>query len=219
MSPRPQTPQPLSWPAPPRTAASRWLRRGGGALAALGAVALGTALGLALTAAAIRSDAIGTVRAGPWRLFTDVGTPAVNPYLQARAARVGNVPLAAAQGLTATAREDDAGAALDGRCRYRVSGPVPAAQFWTLEAADLSGQPFSNAAERQAFTSADILRDGAGRFTVALSPGAEPGNWLPLPGAGRFLLVLRLYDTALMSGAAAGAREASWPTVEALGCG
>lgn len=219
MSPRVPSLRPLPGPISPRTAAARWARRGGAALAALGAVALGTVLGLVLTAAAIRSDAIGTVRAGPWRLFTDVGTPGINPYLRARQARVGNVPLAAAQGLTATAREDSAGGALDGRCRYRVSGPVPAAQFWTLEATDLAGQPFSNAAARQAFTSAEVLRDAAGRVAVLLSPGAEPGNWLPLPGAGRFLLVLRLYDTGLTSGGVAGARDAAWPAIEALGCG
>ena len=91
-------PRPVPLPTSLRSAASPWVRRLGTALAALVAVALGTALGLVLTAAAIRSDAIGTGRAGPWRLFTDVGTPAVNPYLRARQARIGDIPLAAAQG-------------------------------------------------------------------------------------------------------------------------
>lgn len=212
--PMPLLPAPTSF----RPAARRWARRGGAALAALGAVGLGVCLGLLVTAAAIRSDAIGTVRVGPWRLFVDAGTPGINPYLRARQARVGNVPIAAAQGLTATARTDNAGAMLDARCRYRVSGPVPAAQFWTIEAADMSGRPFVNAAERQGFTSADVLRDLTGQFTVMLSPEATSGNWLPLPGTGHFLLVLRLYDTGLANGGTAGAREASWPSIEALGC-
>lgn len=209
-----------SLPAPTRTrpAALRWIRRGGAALAALGAVGLGVCLGLIVTAAAIRSDAIGTVRVGPWRLFVDAGTPGINPYLRARQARVGNVPLATAQGLTATARTDGAGAMLDARCRYRVSGPVPTAQFWTIEAADMSGRPFINAAERHGFTSADVLRDMTGQFAITLSPEATPGNWLPLPGAGRFLLVLRLYDTGLASGGTAGARGTSWPDIETLEC-
>lgn len=202
----------------PRVSSSVWARRVATVLAAFGAVGLGTAAGLALTAAAIRSDALGTARAGAWRLFTDAGTPAVNPYLRARAARIGDIPLAAAQGLTATARQDDAGHALDGRCRYRLSGPVPPAQFWTLEAADVGGHPFDNPAGRQGFTATDVLRDAEGRFTIELSPDARPGNWLPLPGAGRFMLVLRLYDTGLMSGGAASARSAVWPTIEAAGC-
>ena len=212
--PMPLLPAPTAF----RPAARRWMRRGGAALAALGAVGLGVCLGLLVTAAAIRSDALGTVRAGPWRLFVDAGTPGINPYLRARQARVGNVPLAAAQGLTATARTDSAGTMLDARCRYRVSGPVPAAQFWTIEAADFSGRPFINAAERQSFTSADVLRDLTGQFTIGLSPEATPGNWLPLPGTGHFLLVLRLYDTGLANGGTAGTREASWPSIEALGC-
>lgn len=202
----------------PRVSASDWGRRVITALAAFGAVGTGTALGLLLTAAAIRSDAIGTMHVGPWRVFTDVGTPAVNPYLRARAARLGDIPLAAAQGLTATARRDDAGNALDGRCRYRLSGPVPPAQFWTLEAADLTGHPFDNAAGRHGFTATDVLRDADGRFAITLSPDARPGNWLPLPGTGRFMLVLRLYDTGLTNGGAAVARTATWPAIEALGC-
>ena len=200
-----------------RVSSSGWARRVATALAAFGAVGLGTAAGLLITAATIRSDAIGTVRVGAWRVFTDAGTPAVNPYLRARAARLGDIPLAAAQGLTATARHDDAGQALDGRCRYRLNGPVPPAQFWTLEATDLTGHPFDNAAARHGFTATDVLRSADGRFTIDLSPDARPGNWLPLPGAGRFMLVLRLYDTGLTSGGAA-AKSASWPTVEALGC-
>lgn len=203
----------------PRISGSSWVRRVATALAALGAVGLGTALGLLLTAAAIRSDAIGTLHVGDWRLFTDVGTPAVNPYLRARAARLGDIPLAAAQGLTATARRDDAGNVLDGRCRYRLAGSVPPSQFWTIEAADLAGHPFDNAAGRHGFTAADVLRGADGRFTVDLSPDARPGNWLPLPGAGRFMVMLRLYDTGLTSGGAAAAQSAAWPTIEALGCG
>ena len=201
-----------------RVSSSGWARRVATVLAAFGAVGVGTAAGLLLTAAAIRSDAIGTLRVGAWRLALDAGTPSVNPYVRARAARLGNIPLAAAQGLTATARYDDAGQALDGRCRYRLSGPVPAAQFWTLEAADLKGHPFDNAAERHGFTATDVLRGADGRFTIAMSPDASPGNWLPLPGAGRFMLVLRLYDTGLTSGGAAAARSAAWPTIEPLGC-
>lgn len=204
-------------PTPWRPAAS-WAHRGATALAALCAVALGTALGLALTLASIDTDTIGAASAGPWRLFLDVGTPAINPYARARMARTGAVPLAAAQGLTAIARVDSAGHLLMGHCRYRLSGSVPAARFWTLEAADPSGQPFDNPAGRQSFTSNEVLRDGSGAFTVALSPDAVPGNWLPLPGTGQFVLVMRLYDTGLMSGGAAGARGSAWPTIEALGC-
>ncbi|MDX7952513.1 DUF1214 domain-containing protein [Lichenihabitans sp. Uapishka_5] len=195
---------------------SRWARGSLLTLAALGAVVLGIALGLMLTAAAVRSDAIGTRRIGPWRVFTDVGTPAIDPYLRARMALNGAVPLAAAQGLTAVAQRDSDGHGLDGRCSYRLSGTMPPAQFWTLEAANPAGRPFDNRAGRQSFASDDVLWDGSGQTVIALSPIATAGNWLPLPGSGPIAVVLRLYDTALTTGTAG--REAAWPMIERLGC-
>lgn len=188
-------------------------------VAAILAIGLGLGLGILLTAAAVRSDAIGTKRIGAWRLFTDVGSPAIDPYQRARMARTGEVPLASAEGLMAEARDDSAGQPLDGQCSYRLSGPVPPARFWTVEAASTTGLPFPNPAGREAFTSADVLRDISGHFAITLAPTVEPGNWLPLPGAGHFAVTLRLYETALAGAGAAGTSQAGFPTITRVGCG
>lgn len=193
-----------------------------GPLAVAGAAAIAVAMGLGLgvlaTAAAVRSSGIGAGRIGPWRLFADAGTPAANPYGRARAARTGEIPLAAAEGLTILARRDSAGEALEGRCAYQLAGRMPPARFWSLAAASVGGQPFTNAAGRQAFTSADVLRDSAGAVAVAVAPTVQPGNWLPLPGSGRFVLVLRLYETGLTGMGSAGLHEADLPTITRTGC-
>lgn len=207
-------------PAPPRgsVAPSVW----GGlrvAVAAAVAIAIGAAAGLMLTAAAVRSDAVGSRHSGPWRLFDDVGSPAINPYQRARMAHTGEIPLASAQGLTLVARMDDTGKALDAACTYRVSGPFPHVGFWTLEAASTTGVPFLNPAMREAFTSADVLRDVAGRAVVTAAPAVQPGNWLPVPGAGHFELALRLYDAGLTGPGSPGMNALPLPSIARLGCG
>jgi hypothetical protein len=183
------------------------------------AVALGAVIGVLSTAAAIRTESLGTRRAGAWRVFGDVGTPGINPYQHARMAHTGEIPLAAAQGLTLVARVDDGGQTLDSACTYRVSGPVPHARFWTLTAASTTGHPFPNPAGREAFTSTDVLRDIAGRAVVALSPTVQPGNWLPLPGTGHFALVLRLYDAGMAGPGSPIINGASVPAIARVGCG
>ena len=187
-------------------------------LAGLAAIGTGLIVGSGLTRFSTRTDTIGSVEQGPWQLLIDAGTPAINPYLRAYFARTGQVPLAAAQGLTAVARRDSAGRRLDRNCTYRVTGPVPPALFWTLEAADAGGMPFETPTHRQSFTSEDVLRDSTGRFTIQVASRVQSGNWLPVTGAGPFLLLLRLYETPLSGAGLPISRDMAFPTVETLSC-
>ncbi|HXC27921.1 MAG TPA: DUF1214 domain-containing protein, partial [Stellaceae bacterium] len=62
---------------------------------------------------------------------------------------------------------------------------------------DPEGRLVANAIDRHSFTSAEIVRDAEGRFTINIAPRARPGNWLPTGGIERFVLVWRLYDTPI----------------------
>ena len=180
----------------------------------------GTLLGLALTAAALRHGGeIGTTTAGPWRLSLGEGTPAINPYQRAIFARNGTIPMSAGQAVTLTATRDDAGRKLNQRCSYSVGGAIPRARFWTLGALDAQGFPIGNEAERHAFTSADVLRDSTGAFSVTLSPEAQPGNWLPLGDEGLFILILRLYSSGLGGPGPQRLQAASVPSITPVRCG
>lgn len=166
---------------------------------------LGTALGLALTAHAIRhGTSLGTVRLGAWLFMPEAGSPEINPYLRAHFSHTGQIPMAAAAGVMFVADQDSAGNGLRRDCRYRLTGEPPQAGFWTLEAADPDGFPLAAAPLRSSFTSAEILRQTDGQFVVEISPSPQPGNWLPSAGSGHMLLVLRLYDTSV---AALGIRD------------
>jgi hypothetical protein len=78
---------------------------------ALFAVAVGTALGLLATAAAVdRISLFGSVSSGPWVAYPALGSATIDPYARAALARSAYVPIGADEGLALTAARDDAGA-------------------------------------------------------------------------------------------------------------
>lgn len=164
------------------------------------AVAVAMAVGLASAWFAVEYGRNwGTVAVGPWSAWPEAGSPDANPYAAAIIARSGEVPLGAAEGLAFTATADSSGEPLSGRCRYVVSGPLPAARLWTLTVQDIDGHLMSNAAFRNALHSRELLRQPDGTFQIVLSAQVEPGNWLPVDAGHALELVLRLYDTPLTS--------------------
>lgn len=163
------------------------------------------------------SPPFGQVRAGPWQATPRVGSREADPYARAVVARNAQIPLAIGEGLTLTAAGDDGGRPLDARCAYRVGSVTPQARYWTLTLYDGEGRPVSSELQRSGFTSAEVLRDAQGRFSIAISRQPMPGNWLRMPEGGRPHLALRLYDTPVAAGTAAlDARML--PSIERLDC-
>ena len=159
-----------------RTApASCWLR--------VGCVAVGTALGLALTYGVVTDDdGIGAARVGPWPSGPMPADPISTRISAPALPSSGEIPLASAEGLSIVAREDDGGQPLRRQCSYRIAGGMPDAQFWTIEATSETGAPLDNPAHRFSFTAADILpRRSRTRGHRSRTPGAA---W-KLAAAGR----------------------------------
>lgn len=139
----------------------------------------------------------GAVTAGPWTGWPRSGTRDADPYARALFARNGETPLGLTEGLTFLARADSSGRPLDPSCDYAVNGPIPAARFWTLSALNPEGRILPARSERHGFTSSEILRDQSGAFEIRVSAFARPGDWLEVAPSQPFVLMLRLYDTAL----------------------
>ena len=182
---------------------------------ALGALALGTALGLGTTAY-VRDGRLdpAAVRSGAWGIWPRAGTVAIDPYARAIMAQTGQVPVVAAEGVLLIADRDQSGQPLSGECEYRVTGRMLPARLWSVSVALPGGQAPAGPIGRLGFTSSGLLRDGEGNFVVRLSRSARAGNWLPIP-EGPFRLALHLYEAVLASG---GVPDKPLPSVERIGC-
>ena len=144
-----------------------------------------------------RGVAFGALSIGAWTAWPKSGSVDIDPYARAMISRTGQLPVGTGDGVAFYARNDDGGNAFDGRCTFVISGATPAARYWTLTLYDTEGRPVANTIDRYGFTSAEIVRESSGRFTITVAPRARPGNWLPTGGIEQFVLVWRLYDTPI----------------------
>ena len=181
-------------------------------------VSLGVIFGLAATWAAVdRGLGFGAVHAGVWTAWPRTGAMDIDPYARAVIARTGEVPLGLAEGLMFFANHDDAGESFDMRCDYRVSGALPPARFWSLSVTTPDGHLVANSVGRFGVTSSSIVRGGEDGIDIALSRAVAPGNWVPLGESGRFVIVLSLFDSAVVATASALGKE-QMPSVRRNRC-
>lgn len=179
---------------------------------------LAAAIGLGATWLTLtRGVAFGALTIGAWTAWPKSGSVDIDPYARATIARTGELPVGVGDGVAFYAHTDDGGNVLDGRCTFMVSGMTPAARYWTLTLYDPQGRLVANTIDRHGFTSAEILRETNGRFTVTIGPRARPGNWLPSGGIEQFVLVWRLYDTPI-GVASLTTKEGPMPAVERKSC-
>jgi hypothetical protein len=181
-------------------------------------IALGAGLGLVSAQMSVAGrPVLGKVAIGAWDAWPRSGGRDIDPYMRGYLVRGVHLPLGAGEGLDLIATQDDAGRPLDARCRYLISGATPTARGWTLQASDLQDRALAGPTPRTGFSDAEILRDESGAIRITAAPDVQPGNWLPLPGAGAFQLRLRLYDTPVSSQAGELRREAL-PRIARLDC-
>lgn len=187
-------------------------------LGTLFALAVAVAIGLGGTYLALtRGASFGALTVGSWTAWPKTGTADADPYARASIARTGQLPVALGDGVSFTARADDTGKPLDGRCDVVLAGVTPAARFWTLTLYNPEGELAANSIGRHGFTSQEIVREADGRFEIVVAPRAQPGNWLPTGGIEHYVLILRLYDTAVGVSTRAG-REVPMPSIVTRNC-
>lgn len=168
-------------------------------LVLMSAVALAIGFGLSVYALD-KARFAGIVEIGPWSAWPDTGKADPNPYARAFLARTGALQLGQSEGLQFTATTDSDGRPLDRACRYRITGNTPVASFWTLVAIDDHWVNIASPDGQPALRSSLMARANDGSILAYVGRPLSPENWLELTGAGRFSLVLTLYDTSLLSG-------------------
>ena len=188
--------------------------------------AAGLWLGLYATYHAVERDSdhgfgtgpvFGAVRVGPWSGWPKTGTRDADPYARALFARNGETPIGITEGLSFIAGQDSGGAALTPACDYVVGKAVPAARYWTVSVMGVDGRLFPTTSQRHGFTSSELLRAADGGFEISVSAQARPGNWLQVNEGQAFVLMLRLYDTAL-SANAWSVTASAMPSITKEGC-
>ncbi|MBX5133974.1 DUF1214 domain-containing protein [Rhizobium lentis] len=164
------------------------------------------------------TQGFGAIKLGAWEAFPALQTVDADPYAKSHRARAGKLLYGSAEGLSFTASVDDEGARLNAGCRYRLSGQTPPARLWTLFTADNGGNPAAvKTGLPAALNSWTVLRQPDSSFSIEISAVARPGNWLALPQAGTFRLVLTLFDTP--TAGSSGVIDLAMPKLTMTGCG
>lgn len=153
---------------------------------------------------------------GVWRIAHASGEGLSDPYSVARTARSGRIALGAAEGVALVAALDSDGLPLDPTCHYRVRGPIPGGDLWTISVTGPDGRLPRNPAERLGFSGRDAIREADGTVVVGFGPTMRPGNFIPTTGLAAQVVTLRIYSTSL-SGRLPD--ETGLPTVERVACG
>ncbi len=164
-----------------------------------GLVVAGIALGAAWTWSQLRLHAGFGVAAGPWQVNLLAGSPDADALTRTRVAIGGLLALNRDETMYFVATRDSEGQPLRARCRYRILGVPPQAQWWSVTAYAQDLYLFPDTERRYSINSATATLDAQGRFQVQTGPQPPAGDrpagptWLPTPGDGDLVLTLRVY--------------------------
>ena len=99
------------------------------------------------------------------------------------------------QALYFVRRIADNGRDLEGGCRYRITGTVPKAAWWSLTVYD-AGLGTIKSDGPATINPDNIQSDADGNYTAYISAVPEPGNWLSDRTGSAVVIVYRIYKPA-----------------------
>lgn len=183
-----------------------------------GAIIIGLLTGLgvawAVTGQGLRG---GDIRNGIWTTSLGYGVKDTDPVTRAAVARDGLLALPATETIYWSARADDQGRPLDGKCRYSLTGPKLDARWWSITIYDTSGFLMQSKARIWSVNGANIPLDSHDRWRVQISPDRpKAGGWLPTDRGQNFHLTLRMYNPGKLFMASPATVEL--PQVNREGC-
>lgn len=181
------------------------------------AVVAGLALGLGGAWLSVRGGlGAGSAKSGPWVTSAVTGSADADLRTRATVAIAGLLALSAKEAVYFNAEEDSAGAPLDGRCRYRVTGTDPRARWWSITLYGADHFLVANPAQRFSFHMGNVPRERPGAFAFDVAPSGAGEAWLPTGGQARFALTLRAYnpDPAIIG----RPDRANLPRIEKVSC-
>ena len=158
----------------------------------VGGLAVGLGAAWALTSGGVQD---GQIANGPWTTSLGYGTKATDAVTRAAVARAGLLALPAKETVYWSAKSDVAGAALDGNCRYSLSGTALDARWWSVTIYDQAGYLVANPANSWSVNGANVALDAKGEWRVTIAPTKPAeGAWLPGIKGQPFHLTLRMYN-------------------------
>lgn len=164
------------------------------ALRTLLCLLVGTAIGIGGAILTVRSGALSSgAPIGAWTTGSDYGSAEAGARTRAVVALRGLLALPAREARYYNAAVDDSGVPLDGKCRYRISGGVLPARWWSVTLYDPQGYLVANAPRIYSINSARLPEAEQTHWQIVVAPDAQPGHWLPSGGAAHFELTLRAY--------------------------
>ncbi len=158
----------------------------------LAVLIFGTVVGVLATWLTVFRSTPG-VSNGPWKSNLTAGSAQSDPYKRAFVAIHGLFALDRSEAIYYTATADSDGHALDGDCRYEITGREPDARWWSVTAYGPDDYLIPNPTHRYSVSKTAIARDASAGFAVQVGGVADGNNWIPV-GPGRFSLTLRLYN-------------------------
>lgn len=180
-------------------------------------IALGLVGGAAFAVHQVRGGlAAATITNGAWMTGKSFGTATADALTRARVALGGLLALPAKEAMYFTARVDDDGKPLDGRCTYLVSGSKLEGRWWSVALYEGAGWLVKNPTNRWSIPAHAATQHENGLWSFTVSPDEQPGAWLPTGGVEAFDLTLRLYhpSAAMLADPAAGLL----PTIQRQEC-
>lgn len=135
-----------------------------------------------------------TLRSGPWVMWSKASHRDLDPYTRARLAKVGSLPVSGTIAANWEARVDAEGKRLHSSCEYLIESEPIDATWFSIAVFDDNGLLIPNSADRYSFTGQSLAANPDGSFYVVLARDARPGNWLPVGGAGRLVVLLTVIE-------------------------
>ena len=180
-------------------------------------IALGLVGGVAFAVHQVRGGlAAATITNGAWTTGKAFGSTAADPLTRARVALGGLLALPAKEAMYFTAKVDNDGQPLDGRCTYLVSGAKLDGRWWSVTLYEGVGWLVKNPANRWSIPAYAANQHDNGTWSFMVSPDEQPGAWLPTGGAPAFDMTLRLYHPS--AAMLAAPENALLPTIQQQGC-
>lgn len=156
-------------------------------------VLAGLLIGAASAVVTMRQG-MGQVAPG-WLGSRVTGSVDADPWTRASVALTGLLALDRRQAIYFVRKTDDAGAALDEHCRYRVSGGALPGRWWSITAYAADNYLPRNQDGALSIDATRVHRDAAGAWSALVSARREPGaDWISSRNAGHFDLTLRIYN-------------------------
>ena len=137
--------------------------------------------------------ALSEVNIDHWASDWSIGSTAADGYTRARVARYGLLGLAKSEAVYFVRSVDAAGAPLEGRCTYALSGTQQDALWWSITLYDEESRLPMNDDKALSIDSTQVGSDGP--WEAIVSPTrAQTGHWISSRAAKTFDLTLRLYQ-------------------------